>query len=347
MIKKAHWGWVVLAAIALSPSLAAAGEGEPATVTVGSLLFAQYDYELGSSSADYNAFDITRAYINVGAGLPMNFRVRVTPDIVRETINTATTVYGSLLFRLKYAYLEKDDVLLPYSWVKFGLHETPWLTFEEGIDRYRFQGTMFAEREGFIPGSADFGLGYLQGFPGEYGEIDISAVNGEGFKSAEANKFKSGQARVTIRPFPRIDLARGVRVSGFYEEAYLGPDQPKRMVLGMLSYEHRYFVFTGQYLEVIERNGPLTNLIGSEGFSFFLEGRLPRGWAAIARIDQLDPDVSKHNDSHTRQIYGIAYWLEWQRVNVGVLVDDEQVIYQPKAGKPYEHRLFFQTQVSF
>ena len=36
------------------------------------------------------------------------------------------------------------------------MQETPWLTFEESINRYRVQGTMFAERESLIPGPSEY-----------------------------------------------------------------------------------------------------------------------------------------------------------------------------------------------
>lgn len=321
-------------------------EGEPPTVSVGGLVFAQYSYDV-SPTPDDNAFDITRAYVNVLARLPKGLKARITPDIVRETRSTATSVWGSLLFRLKYAYMELDDVIPPSSRIKFGLHETPWLVFEEGINRYRFQGTMFAEREGYIPGSADFGLGYLQGLPGGFGEINAAMVNGEGFKYPETNKFKSGQVRATLKPFPGVNIVKGLRVSGFYEYAYHDYDQPKRLALGMVSFEHPYAVFTAQFLQSLDRDGPMSDLIGSQGFSVFAEARCPLGMAAVARIDHLDPNVRRADDSHTRQIYGLAYWSDWRGGALGLLLDDEQVTYGRKAGLPYEHRILLQAQAAF
>jgi hypothetical protein len=45
---------------------------------------------------------------------------------------------------VKYAFVELDNALAARSWLRFGAHQTPWLDFEESIDRYRVQGTMFA-----------------------------------------------------------------------------------------------------------------------------------------------------------------------------------------------------------
>ncbi len=59
---------------------------------------------------------------------------------------TDGSLAGSLTFRLKFGFVEFDE-LTPRSWVRFGLHQTPSLDFEESINRYRVQGPMFAERE--------------------------------------------------------------------------------------------------------------------------------------------------------------------------------------------------------
>ena len=41
--------------------------------------------------------------------------------------------------------------------IMFGLHEMPWLRFEESLNRYRVLGPLFAERLGLIPGATDLG----------------------------------------------------------------------------------------------------------------------------------------------------------------------------------------------
>ena len=66
---------------------------------------------------------------------------------------------GSMTYRLKYAYaqINLDDWLPKGSWVRFGMQQTPFIDSIEGIYRYRFQGTIFAEREGYMS-SADVGV---------------------------------------------------------------------------------------------------------------------------------------------------------------------------------------------
>src|SRR5438093_5104194 len=193
-------------------------------VTVGTLTYLQYDAELKNRD-DFNAFDVTRGYINILGEVAKNVRFRITPDVKRITDGSLA---GSLTFRIKYAYAELDNVLGEKSWLRFGVHQTPWLDFEESINRYRVQGMMFSEREPVIPGSADFGIGYFVPLPASYGEINVGVYNGEGYTKAENNKFKSLQGRGTLRPFPNGPVAKGLRLSGFYDYGWYSADHPRR-----------------------------------------------------------------------------------------------------------------------
>src|SRR4029077_5147423 len=91
---------------------------------------------------------------------------------------------------VKYAFVELDNITAARSWVRFGAHQTPWLDFEESINRYRVQGTMFSEREGLIPGSSDFGVGYFTPL-GKYIDIQTGVYNGEGYTQTDVNNSVS------------------------------------------------------------------------------------------------------------------------------------------------------------
>src|SRR5262245_63519756 len=121
------------------------------SVTFGVVSFLQYAAELHESDG-YNSFDVTRGYLNIHARLSDRVRVRFTPD-VRPT--TDASLDRNLALRLEYASLDvkvKDGVQ-----AMFGLHENPWLTFEQSVNRYRVLGPFFAERLGLIPGPTDLG----------------------------------------------------------------------------------------------------------------------------------------------------------------------------------------------
>jgi hypothetical protein len=310
-------------------------------VRVGMVSYLQYAAELENRDG-LNAFDVTRAYLNINAQVARNIRFRFTPDIRRVTDGALA---GSLLVRVKYAFGQLDTT--PGAWVRFGLHQSPWLDFEEGINRYRVQGTMFSEREGLIPGSADFGGSYFTPLPNGYGEVHGGLYNGEGFGQTDANKYKSAQVRLTIRPLPNRGIWNGLRLNGFYNAGWYAAGRPRRLGILMGSFEHKYLVATAQVLKAVERPLPtLTSDIDRDGHSFFIEPRQgPQGWAGILRVDNFDPDDAIGGNAQRRTIAGAAYWLVWPRARVGLVLTDEQVDYA--AARPDEHRLLFQTHVEF
>jgi len=253
-----------------------------------------------------------------------------------------------LVLRVKYAFLELDNVKAARSWVRFGAHQTPWLDFEESIDRYRVQGTMFSEREGLIPGSSDFGVGYFTPV-GKYVDIQTGVYNGEGYAQTDANKYKSAQGRLTLRPFAGRGLANGVRLSGFYSAGWYAADRPRRLGIVMGSFEQTHLVGTLQYLKATESPSAVAPRdIDRNGSSGFLEIRQGmNGWAALARLDLLDSDEALANNSQRRIIAGGAYWFVWPRSRVGLVVTNEQVHYDAAAARPQENRLLVQTHVEF
>ncbi len=139
---------------------------------VGTVIFTDYTYtdEPTTTDADGNvihpsAFNVGRAYINLTGNLNHLISFRVTPDISRLTTtakglqageSVSTSLDGSLVFRLKYAYgqFNLDQAINKGSWIRLGVHHTPYVDWEEGVYRYRFQGQIFVEREGFLSSSA-------------------------------------------------------------------------------------------------------------------------------------------------------------------------------------------------
>jgi hypothetical protein len=332
-------------ATAQTPSAPTAAAPEPdyPIIRVGVLSYVQYDAELKNREG-FNAFDLTRGYVNINGQLSKNVRFRLTPDIRRAT---DSSLAGTLVFRVKYAFLELDNVTSARSWVRFGAHQTPWLDFEESINRYRVQGTMFSEREGLIPGSSDFGVGYFTPV-GKYVDLQTGVYNGEGYAQTDVNKYKSVQTRLTLRPFAGRGIANGLRLSGFYNAGWYAANRPRNLGIVMGSFEHTNLVATLQYLKATENpNAVAPRDVDRNGASGFVEIRQgPKGWAALARVDHLDPDESLASNSQRRVIAGAAYWFVWPRSRVGLVVTNEQAHYDV-AARPQENRVLVQTHVEF
>lgn len=191
------------------------------SIKVGAVIYADWTVQTTPDIVDSdgnaitpNSFNVTRSYINVTGNINHIVAFRITPDIVRESglITITNPINGSvtndsLIFRIKYAYMQfnMDDWMTKGSWVRFGIHQTPLLDYEESIYRYRFQGTTFTEREGYY-NSADGGASFHYNFPSNYGEVHVGVYDGEGYARTDPNDEKAIEIRGTVRPFARLSL---------------------------------------------------------------------------------------------------------------------------------------------
>jgi hypothetical protein len=307
-------------------------------VSFGVLTFLQYQAQLHESNG-YNAFDVTRGYLNIQATLSERIRVRFTPD-VRPT--TDASLNQNLALRLEYASLDvqaTDNIA-----IMLGLHEMPWLAFEETVNRYRVVGPFFSERLGLIPGTTDLGVSVKRST--ERTDIHVGVYNGEGQGRAEIDKYKSIDGRATFRPFSGDSELAKVTVSGFYQYGWYAQDRPRNVAIAMGSYENDNLVLTAQYLSATD-NPFVAVDIERRGFSFFGEGRQgPTGWSVIGGLDLFDPDGSNDNDSQRRLLIGGAHWSEISRARLGVVVSLEQT-HQTANSQLLDRRLLAQTHIEF
>jgi hypothetical protein len=154
---------------------------------------------------------------------------------------------------------------------------------------------------------------------------------------------------VTVRPLAGHGIAGGFRLSGFYNAGWYATNRPRRLGIVMGSFEHPHVVATLQYLAATENpNAAALRDIDRRGSSGFVEIRQgPAGWAALARVDRLDPDRVLVDNSQRRIIAGGAYWIVWPRSRVGLVATNERVHYDARALRPEENRLLVQTHIEF
>jgi len=310
---------------------------------IGALAYIDYSAgeKLTSGKREsYNEFAVTRGYLTVKKELTPWFSMRTTLDIKQETGgSTSSKLYGSFVTRFKYYYAQfewPDLGFLINNKTELGMGHMAWLDFEEHINPYRCQGTMFQERFGGF-NSADLGvslMGYIGGemdddykhnvskyYAGKYGSYHIGVYNGGGYHATENNDNKVIEYRLTVRPLPTI--LPGLMLSYFgvngkgnssvYTDGGNEPDW--RINTGFVSYQHEYFTFTGQ---IIKNKG---NQAGSwlkagtsdsldvDGYSVFGFVRMP-GLKALrvhGRYDLFDPDNDTKDDEEKLMIAGLSY----------------------------------------
>jgi hypothetical protein len=314
---------------------AAAPDGQ--TIRVGAVIFYDYTVRLAPEEIDEegraitaHAFNVTRAYVNVRGTISRHVSFRITPDVARET-GDGSSLQGSLTFRLKYAYAEFDlaDVVAAEAFARAGLQPTLFIDSQEGVYRYRFQGTVFAERDGGLS-SADFGASVRLALPDEHGDVHVGIFNGEGYNRTEPNDRKSLQARITVRPAPDASSALGgLRLTGFYlGDSAVGAAARDRAIASV-AYEHARFNAGVDYLYRRDQAASIAPIIASDGWSvfvtpFFMEKG--RGLEGLLRMDTFRPDRGEPGRQR-RLIAGLAYWFPHPGgpATAALLLDYEQV----------------------
>ena len=343
-------------------------------VKVGGTIFADYTYQLLPTGKDAdgniihpNAFNISRAYINVTGQISHLISFRITPDVVRVGTITGADgkpvslpgVSGTLTYRLKYAYgqLNLDDLANTEfskvgqwhgSWIRLGMQQTPYVDFQETIYRYRFQGTIFVDREGFLT-SSDLGASAHLVLPGNFGDVHVGGYNGEGYTAPEANDQKAIQARLTIRPAPMIPILKGLRLTGFYDWDHYVMDARKERGVIEATFENPCVNAGISYLKAKDQaSSASVTEVDAEGWSGWITPRTNFGLEALIRYDYLKPKMSTQQRKD-RLIAGPAYWFPVKgNVAAAILLDYEQVRYRNFApARPKEERYAVHTLFNF
>jgi hypothetical protein len=333
----------VLARAQVTPAAGYTPPDDTPSVRVGATIFTDYTWTQAPQTTDAdgntihaNAFNVGRAYININGSVSHVVAFRITPDITRET-GTGSALNGSLVFRVKYAFIQAnlDDWMWRGSWARLGIQQTPVVDFEEGIYRYRFQGTVFAEREGYLT-SSDAGVSFHTNLPRNYGEVHAGFYNGEGYSHVETNNEKAFQLRGTVRPMPMGAIARGLRITGFWDEDRYIKNGPRRRGMVMATFEHQYLNAGFDYLDARDQNSATAARLDARGYSFWATPRSTKGFEGLFRYDHLTPNSGDISEMHRkRTIAGAAYWFPHQgAVSAAVLLDVDNLTTTTSPGTP-------------
>jgi len=270
--------------------------------------------DVNGDPVDPSSFNVTRAYINVTGNINHLISYRITPDITRQTLTGAGVTLNdqdSLVFRMKYAFgqFNLDDAWKSKgSWVRLGAQQTPYVAWMEDIYRYRFQGQIGVEREGYLS-SSDFGLSTHYNFPGNYGDVHAGYYNGETYARAEVNDQKGLQIRATLRPAPMIGWLKGLRITGFYADDHYAKDDPRKRALAAITYEQKYVTVGAEYIKGIDQISDAVNRVRDNTLSVWATPKLGKGWELLMRRDQTQPNEDV-NATRWRNIGGVAYWFK-------------------------------------
>jgi hypothetical protein len=320
----------------VTPAKGSTPPDDTQSVKFGVTLFYDYTFTKSPKTKDSagneisaNAFNVSRTYVNFTGNISHNISFRITPDITRES-GSGSSLNGSYDVRLKYGFAQFNlgDWMTAGSWIRLGLQQTPMVDFLEGNYRYRFQGTVFPDREGFLT-SSDSGVSMHANFSRNYGDVHVGIYNGEGYSKAEANNQKALQVRATIRPFATGSMtARGLRLTGFYDADRPVKGGDKTRAMFDATFEHKHFNAAMMYLSGKDQASATGALVEASGYSMWITPFFQtrgHGWEALLRYDSLKP-TKRLDQRRNRFIGGLAYWFPHPGGNAtaALLFDYEQ-----------------------
>jgi hypothetical protein len=201
----------------------------PPTATAGipvdfsGVIYANFQYrgDAGPSKST-NKFDLERAYLTFRMPAGDRASIRITADVFQQTTRPNEAFYRGWVIRAKYAYLQYDYLKSTTGWnglVRGGLlHNVVVDHVESFWPRWISQSPV--ERADFFS-SSDAGVANLLSFPGKFGELYVTVVNGTGYTSRETDRFKDYAARLTLTPLSGLDnkIIKTFAVTGW---TYLG-----------------------------------------------------------------------------------------------------------------------------
>jgi hypothetical protein len=337
------------------------------SVAVGGTVYANFEYlqeptvrDAANDVIHQEGFNITRAYITVTGQINRFIGFRITPDVVRVgQVNGANVagLTGTLTYRLKYAFgqfnfsgfgMQKPWVAQG-DWIRLGLQQTPIVDYEEQIYRYRYQGTIFIEREGFLT-SSDLGGSVHWNFPDNYGDIHVGYYNGEGYTSPQVNNQFAFQIRGTVRPVPGMAILKGLRLTGFYDSDHYIQGAKKERTVAQMTFENPYVNVGFDYLWTQDQTTAILPVIKAKGYSVWATPRTTFGLEALIRYDDFDPNENTPAKKK-RLIVGPAYWFKVAKSGLAasVLLGYEEVKYSgyTPASPPREERYGVYTLFNF
>lgn len=269
---------------------------------VSGKVFANYawNYTGTGDQKNYNGFNIERLYLTLKSDLNDKFSIRATSDIYssKADANLSSVVI------MKYAYLDWQA----NDWLKVrgGVIPTVWIDYVNKAWGYRGVAKVLADVEKY-QSSSDLGVSGIAKLPASLGEFTLSFHNGSGNKKKEADSFKDVSGRLILKPFQNASKAlKPLELAGHFYEGRHSEGERRARWGGMAFYKHKAFKVGLNY------DARKDSTVFGAGISVF--GELKLGFvealdkfSVIGRWERYDPDTSKPENHHHRQIFGLVY----------------------------------------
>lgn len=301
-----------------------------------------------------NEFLLKRGYITFRKTFNENLSARFTQDV---SVDRDGDGEGDIEIRLKYGFLKyefESASFLTNPQIDFGLVSRPWIDFEQTINPYRVQGSMFLERYGILS-SADYGITFQsliggelddeykkkvnKNFAGKYGSFSFGIYNGGGYHAIEKNENKLLEGRLTIRPLPELLTGFQLTYIGAIGKGNIESSPNHNLHSVFTSYETQLLsatanIYKGRGFEDgrnVDKDGiaPLNS-----GYSLFGNFNIPYiPFSLFARYDYFNSEISSKETTSERTILGVAYnFLQGSKIII-----DYDYVKKSNSIKPYDY----------
>ena len=230
------------------------------------LIFSNVNY-MFNSNGHSNAFQITRSYLGYEYNLSKYISSKVTLDVA----DPGTGKLQMTAF-LKNAFVQykKDN----FS-ARFGMIGTDAFSLQEKIWGYRYIYKSFQDEYGLNP-SADIGAA-LQYSPADFLSLDVSVLNGEGYKKIQADSTFKTTFGLTITP------VKGFVVRAYYD--FMDHNYNQSTMALFAGYTGKDFRAGIEYNN--QKNHGMLNGHDLSGVSVYSSVALAKKFTVFARYDNL------------------------------------------------------------
>ncbi len=288
------------------------------TFDFSGLMYAHYVVDL-SDGADYNAFDVTRGYLNFKASISDKIKVRITPDFKRTSEKTVTAI-------MKWAYVDFIDPVGAGFNIRLGLAPTAWEGYWTKWWGYRWIGRTPSGTHKLTT-SSDFGVSILGKMLNKAVEYQLTVRNGEGYTGeAEFDSAKVFEGTINIQPvksFPLHFVGHG-KVS----QKMADVDSRNNLYAGAVHFKNDNLQLEAEYnLNELE---DVTRTVISFNCALKFDDI-----TLLGRYDIFDPDDSIDDNNKNLLIAGLGYkfhknvqaMLDVQYASYDADIDDDIMLY--------------------
>ena len=191
-----------------------------------------------TNSSNANGMRLSRAYLVIVDRINDEVSGKFTLD---EALSDPTASNGRGNVFVKYLY----GIFTPVKnmAIRFGLTETPWIPYEEGLWNYRFVSETAPDYEGFMP-SSDWGVAIVGSLFDKLIEYHVMGSNGEGYQATQNGRGYAGAARIALNVKPFI-----LNIFGMDESMHNGiPDYNPKRAIAMLTFTNSLLTVSGDWI---------------------------------------------------------------------------------------------------